>query len=175
MAAGHGAGYGAGSWRIGLVRASFFAAMLWAVAAMAVSPEARVDELLAGQEPPRGIVFEVVEWDIDRLQAVMPRIGALVARVREGYPELPLVVMSHGEEQFGFMAHHLNSLPPLRSLVEALHRDGVVLQVCGGYAVMSGYDSRRFSPLVTPVAEAVGALAQYRRDGYAIVAVGTVD
>ncbi|MDZ7754494.1 MAG: hypothetical protein U5S82_23310 [Gammaproteobacteria bacterium] len=148
--------------------------LLWVATAMAASPEARVDELLAGPEP-RGIVFEVVEWDIDQLQAVMPRIEALVARVRARRPNLPVVVMSHGEEQFGFMQGHLNRRPQLRSIVEALHRDDVVIQVCGGYAVMSGYDSRRFTPLVTPVAEAVGALAQYRRDGYAIVAVATAD
>ncbi len=59
-----------------------------------------IDDILKMKEQPAGIVFEVIEPGNDDWDWVIPKVENYTKRLRERFPDLPVVLVSHGREQF---------------------------------------------------------------------------
>jgi intracellular sulfur oxidation DsrE/DsrF family protein len=130
-----------------------------------------VDQVLASDTPPPGVVFDVDEWDNDALQWAVPLIRAYVDRLRARFPDLEIAVVSHGEEEFALMKTARQDYPVVQHDVEELVRDQVAVHVCAGHAVMNGYSENNFVDFVDRVSAGVVTVAEYRRRGYLYIPV----
>lgn len=137
----------------------------------AASPAQIVDELVAKDSPPPGVVFDIDEWDNDALNWAIPRVRGYVDRLRNRFPGLDIVVVSHGEEEFALMKYARPDFEVLHQQVEALVADQVPVHVCAGHAVASGYNENEFVDYVVKVPAAVETVADYRRRGFVYIPI----
>ena len=145
-------------------------ALVLAGASVSAAAVEAVDRLLAASEPPPGVVFEVVTGDESALEAAMPRIREQARRLRERFPELPLVVLTHGAEQFSLLSDRREERSDLHALVRSFGADdGIPVQVCGNHASWRGKGEADFPGYVEVVSSAGSALADYRAAGYVVV------
>jgi intracellular sulfur oxidation DsrE/DsrF family protein len=119
---------------------------------------------------PDGVVFLVMDHDIEAYYWVLPRLERYVRMLREAWPQLPLAVLSHGDEIFSLLARNESEYPSfhqrLRDLVSTYELD---VQVCGAYASMSGVDETEFADFVDVVPSAPSQVTDYRHMGYQVV------
>jgi intracellular sulfur oxidation DsrE/DsrF family protein len=130
-----------------------------------------VDEILARETPPPGVVFDVDEWDHDALEWAVPQIRDYVDRLRARFPELPIAVVSHGEEEFALMKNAQKQYQAVQHEVEELVNDQVEVHVCAGHAIMSGVSEQGFVEFVEPVPAGVQTIAEYRNRGFVYIVV----
>ena len=95
---------------------------------------ADVDELLARQEAPGGVVFEVVAGRDDYLDIALPRIRRDIERLRKRFPDLEFAVVSHGSEQFALLKDERHTSAKSHELTQSLVADDVPVHVCGTHA-----------------------------------------
>ncbi|MDH5485440.1 MAG: DsrE family protein [Gammaproteobacteria bacterium] len=129
-----------------------------------------VDELLAENARPEGVVFEVVSKDPALLQVLLPRLQDDINRLRRHYPGLPLAVVSHGREQFALLSKDDGKKEGLHELVrQMVKQQGVEVHVCGTYAERYGYLPEDFPEYVDVSAEGPAQINDYRELGYRVV------
>ena len=149
---------------------AFLFTVLILLSALAQSSEI-VDQLLASDTPPPGVVFDVDEWDLDALHWAIPQIRDYVDRLRARFPGIEMVVVSHGDEEFALIKSAKKDHASVHRQVKALVADQVSVQVCAGHAIMNGYSENSFVDFVEPVPEGVGALAKFQLRGFVYVPV----
>lgn len=129
-----------------------------------------VDSLLRADGPPPGVVFEIVEGDGGALAWALPRVNRLAARLHERFPGLPVVVVSHGREQFGLLAGEAGGpMAPLHAEARALHDAGISVHVCGTHAGWNGFGPEDFPGYVDVSPSGPAQIRDYRALGYVLI------
>ena len=123
-------------------------------------------------EAPEGVVLHTREYDESAYTWVAPRLEYYVSLIREKYPGIPLVIVSHGDE---IRALTISSAPEnrevhaiIRRLVEEYQVD---FQICGAFATMNNLEHTAFPDYVNVVPSAPSALADYRDQGYELISI----
>ncbi len=98
------------------------------------TPAQTVDDVLARETPPPGIVFEFSGNEEAALETALPGLRADVARIRERFGDVPIEVVSHGLELLSLSRENAFFYPAAHAAARALHADGITLTVCGAYA-----------------------------------------
>ncbi|RKZ35649.1 MAG: hypothetical protein DRQ37_05955 [Gammaproteobacteria bacterium] len=150
-----------------------FFALLLSASPLASSDESReIDRLLSLQEPPSGVVFEVVTADDDALENALPRIKKHALRLRQRFPELSIAVVTHGLEQFSLMSSEITEYPDLHALAKELTNTAdIPVQVCGTHASWQGQTPEDFPDYIEVVAAAPAQINDYRQLGYIVIDV----
>ena len=130
-----------------------------------------IDSIVIGEEP-EGVLFVVMEQDEEALQWVLPRILHYTRQLRGAWEDLPIAVVSHGEEMLGLLTE-LSGLYPqvhenLRLLVN--HYD-VAFHVCGSFASLSDVDASEFPDYVDVVSFGPAQIANYCQLGFILVSI----
>lgn len=134
--------------------------------------QAEIDEILAMASPPSGVVFNVMEYDEDALEWVTLRLERYVIRLRQRYPDLPIAVVSHGEEMFALRSEDRWVYPELHQRVQRLvEQEDVTFHVCGANARENHVDESEFAQYVDVVPLATMQLADYRDFGYRLISI----
>lgn len=129
-----------------------------------------VDRLLTLDEPPTGVVFEIVGDDDDALKWALYRVRQLSAQIHARFPDLPIAVVSHGAEQFALLASQSNGpLAPIHVEAQGLRKDGIDLHVCGAHAGWYGYLPEHFPDYVDVSASGPAQINDYRNIGYEVI------
>ncbi len=129
-----------------------------------------VDELLEGDTAPPGVVFEIVSGDPTLLQTLLPALRADIERLRGRFPELPVAIVTHGNEQFALTKDKQAKTPELHSLARDLvTEDQVALHVCGTYAQWNGFDTEDFPEYVNVAAAGPAQINDYRALDYVVI------
>jgi intracellular sulfur oxidation DsrE/DsrF family protein len=129
-----------------------------------------VEALLALEEAPAGVVFEIVSDDEDTLGSLLPALRADIERLRARFPDLPVAVVSHGEEQFGLTTENRADEPELHAIAEEMVTgEAVDLHVCGTYASWSGVDPGDFPDYVDVAASGPAQINDYRALDYVLI------
>jgi len=149
---------------------SFVALLAAAIRALAAAPDSDVDRLLALEQPPPGVVFEVVSGDPNALNAIIPQVSRYAGRLRARFPDLPVAVVTHGAEQFSLMTSEQDSYADLHAQIQALsgERD-VDVNVCGNHASWRNKTAEDFPDYVEVAISASSKLAEYRSLGYIVI------
>ncbi|WP_455233925.1 DsrE family protein [Thiogranum longum] len=143
-----------------------FALFAGASAAFASS----VDELLAAEQAPPGVVFEIVSGDSDLLGDLLPDVRKDIERLRKRFPDLPVVIVSHGEEQFALTNDRQQTETKLHSLAEELVTEqDVTLHVCETYAGWFGVAPGDFPEFVDVAAAGPAQINDYRALDYVVI------
>ena len=133
--------------------------------------QTQIDDIL-NAEKPEGVLFLIMEQDVDAFQWVLPRIIKYTHQLRIKWSDLSVVVLSHGDEMFALKKE-------LRALYEKVHQDlqtliteyDVLFQVCGSYANYSDIDPSEFPKHVDVVPFAPAEIENYRQLEFDIINV----
>lgn len=135
-----------------------------------VHADAQVDRLLQAEEEPAGVVFEILEDDDDALGWALPLVVRLSAQLRQRFADLPIVVVTHGREQFGLLSEDADGLmAPIHDSARQLRSEGVDLHVCGVHASWDGYTPEDFPDYVDVSASGPAQINDYRNLGYELI------
>ena len=149
---------------------SVLAFLMVAARVPAAAPDGDVDRVLAFDEAPPGVVFEVVGGDPAALNAIIPRVSGYAERLRARFPDLPVAVVTHGAEQFSLLASEENSYTELHAQIRALTGDGgVEVSVCGTHASWRDNTPEDFPDYVDVAVAAPAKINDYRALGYIVI------
>jgi len=145
--------------------------ILLALAALTVSLPAiaqdLIQDVLALEEPPPGIIFEVVGSDRNALQWAVPRVRDYAQRLRARFPNLHVAVVSHGQEQFALMSAKRSEFTALHDMVQQMTEgEDIQLHVCETYAGWKGVGAEEFPDYVDVAAAGPAQINDYRKLGY---------
>jgi len=111
--------------------ATFLTALLGWVSVWATD----VETLLAAEEAPVGVVFEIVSGEEGLLSRLLPAIKSDIKKLRENFPGIPVAIVTHGGEQFDLLTENRDSETAAHKLAEELvNSDDVNVHVCGVHA-----------------------------------------
>jgi len=151
------------TWVIGLLMLS---------EAATADSDATVATLLLRDVPPSGVVFEVVQGDPDGLNRAIPVVRGYIEKLRARFPEIPVAVISHGQEQFSLLRENRQAFEETHALASSfLSELAVPVQVCGNHAGMYGHGAGDYPDYVEVVDAAPRQLRRYRELGYEVVVV----
>jgi intracellular sulfur oxidation DsrE/DsrF family protein len=112
----------------------------------------------------------VVSGDGTLLVELLPVLKRDIERLRERFPELPIVIVSRGTEQFALTTAKQKEQPQLESLTrELVEQQGVSLHVCNAYASMFGVDAAEFPDYVSVSPHGPEQIRDYRALGYRVI------
>ena len=145
-----------------------------AVAAVCAGPARiladEVDDIIAGETAPPGVVFEIVSDDSDLLVELLPDVREKIKQLRKRFPGLDIAIVTHGEEQFALTRGNRESEPKVHDLAENLVEDQQVsLHVCGTYAQWHGVEPEEFPGFVDVAAAGPAQINDYRALGYIVI------
>jgi len=125
-----------------------------------------LQRLLAGEQEPEGVVFEIIAWQDNTWDWAAPMLRAYVERLRAKHPGLEVALISHGAELFDLArSADLQDKPAIRELAR-LSAEGVEIHVCGEYASWKRLGPTDFLDFVDVAASGSAQLADYVRLGY---------
>jgi len=155
------------------LRRGFAAILLWCLIAMAPNPAfaADVEELLARDEAPQGVIFEIVEHDEDALREHLPAVRSAIARLRERFPRLEFAVVSHGREEFALQSRYRDQQAEIHAQVRSLVDDAVPVHVCGTHAGWYGIGVEDFPAYVDVAPSGPAQISLYQDLGYELIVI----
>ena len=134
-------------------------------------PEApEIEEVLAAKSPPAGVLFNVLEYEEDALEWIVPRIEHYVTLLRQHYPQLEIAIVSHGDEIFALRDEEKWLYKDVHKRIQRLSEQlDVTFHVCGAYAKANGVDESEFPQYVDVVPLATTQIKDYREFGYTVI------
>ena len=148
-------------WTMGLG----FALLVLAHPAFAASPT--IDDLLTRKSAPPGVVFEIVDGDPKALELALPWVKQAAQRLKARFPNLPMALVTHGQEMFTLQTEKRTRNPAIHKLAEGLSRDdGIQVHVCETYANRRGLAAEDFPAYVDVAPEGPAQIRNYEALDY---------
>ena len=135
------------------------------------SNQQEIQHLLAQNDAPFGVVFEIVEGSDEALQWAIPAVNKYVKQLRERFPDIGLAVVSHGSEQFGLMTSKQKDNAKVHKTVQSLVASDVPVHVCGTHASWRGKEARDFPDYVDVSPAGPTEIRNYEDMGYVLVEI----
>jgi|GEM_PF-1148290 len=135
-------------------------------------PELQEIHRILTAEEPDGVVFLVMDYDVEAYLWVLPRLQRYVRMMREEWPEVHLIILSHGDEIISLLEKNETKYRSFHENIQRLITTyDVDFQVCGAYAALSGIDQSEFANFVDVVPSAPSQIKDYRQLDYKIVSL----
>ena len=128
-----------------------------------------IASLLALDEPPPGVVFEIVEADEHALDEILPQIRDAIDRLRGRFPEIEFAVVSHGREEFALQSKYREELPSIHQQVISLVANDVPVHVCETHAGWYDVTAEDFPEYVDVAPTGPGQIRAYLDLDYTLV------
>ena len=136
--------------------------------------QSEINELISGEEP-EGLVFLVMEHDEEALYWVLPRVSHYTQQLHEKWHDLPIVVLSHGDEMLSLVDELVSLNEKLHQSIKDLAKNhDVVFQVCGSYAFFSDIDASEFPAHIDVVPSAPAEISNYRQMEYKFISLDLI-
>ena len=148
--------------------------MLLAILLSATGPawagmDADIQFILEAKNPPKGVVFEIVEGKQSALDWALPKVKEYSEKLKNKHPNILIAVVSHGTEQFGLLTENKNTMKRAHTEVQSLVSEGVPVHVCGTHASWYDKDASDFPAYVDVVPVGPAKIREYQRNGYALI------
>ena len=127
---------------------------------------ANIDSLLKSDQAPEGVVFEVVNRDYSFLDWALPEVKKQSARLRKKFPDVDIVIVSHGREMFALTEKQQSNNPDLKAHVDFLATQQIPVYVCGTYAEWQGVSDSDFPENIRVAAAGPVQINDYIKLGY---------
>lgn len=126
-----------------------FAALLFSLLNTHVQANDDINNVLAMESAPHGVVFEIVSGRSDKLDQLIPQVQVYIKQLREKFTDLPIAVVSHGREQFALTTENSKQHLQVHNTVKSLVQDqDVSVHVCGTYASWNNVEEEAFPDYV---------------------------
>ncbi len=125
-----------------------------------------VDDIIASDQRPEGIVFELIEFDDDVWTWAAPMLRSLTRQLEEKYPSLDRALVSHGAEIFDLAKESGNQDKEEIQQLSILADEGLEVHVCGTYASYKHLEDNDFLSFVDVAPSAPAQLNDYIKLGF---------
>ena len=144
-----------------------FATAFVPLSVSAMDDQKEVNYILKMETPPLGVVFEVVEGDVDALKWAVPQINKFAKQLRDKFPDIAIAVVTHGKEQFGLVKTAQKENKELHQQVKSLvQNQDIPVHVCGTHASWYGKGEKDFPDYVDVTPAGPTQIANYEDMGY---------
>lgn len=124
-------------------------------------------DILALPAAPSGVVIEIVMPDEEGLRWALPQAQNAVAKLREKFKDLPIAIVTHGNEQFALTKKQQSSHQAEHQIVQSLTKDSqIAVHVCGTHAEWKGVHPEDFPAYVDVAAAGPAQINDYKSLGY---------
>ncbi len=128
--------------------------------------------LIARDEKPQGVLIHTREYDEDAYIWVAPRLEYYVFLLRKKFPDVPVIIISHGDEMRSFTrANRVEYQRVHASIKRMVEMFDVDFQVCGSFASYNNIDASEFPEYINVIPSAPAAFADYRELGFDLIEV----
>lgn len=131
----------------------------------------KINDILAQNDAPFGVVFEIVEGNTKALQWAIPAVNKYIKQLRQRFPDIGLAVVSHGSEQFGLMKEKQKDNAEVHKTVQSLVASDVPVHVCGTHASWKGKSADDFPDYVDVAPAGPTEIRNYEAMGYVLIEV----
>ena len=133
-----------------------------------------ITKLLGQDQPPPGVVFEIVTGDPQALRWAVPQVADYARRLRERFPKLEIAVVTHGKEMFALQTDKRAAAPQVHAEIEQLVKDQhIPVHVCETYAAWRGVGAEAFPEYVNVAPEGPTQVKNYMALGYVLIRINT--
>lgn len=131
-----------------------------------------LEQVLARPAAPPGVVFEVVDRDARALETALPWVKRAAEQLRSRFPNLPMALVTHGQEMFALQTDARSKYAGVHQLAESLSRDqGIPVHVCETYAGRRGLAAEDFPAYVDVAPEGPAQIRNYEALDYVRIVV----
>ncbi|MBN4080180.1 DsrE family protein [Beggiatoa alba] len=133
--------------------------------------EKRVAQILALTSEPSGVIIEIATDGGDNLEWALPRAKGIISLLRKRFPNLPVAIVSHGDEQFALSKDNQADYKEVHQLVKGFGKQDVPLHVCGTFAGWRGLSADDFPKYVNVAAAGPAQVNDYIAIGYELILI----
>lgn len=131
-----------------------------------------VDTIISRTHAPDGIVFEIVSGENDFLKKVLPNVKADIIKLRDRFPDLPIAIVTHGNEQFALLTENSRREKQVHDLTKELVKsNNIDVHVCGTHAEWKNKAPEDFPDYVNVSATGPAEIRNYIALGYELIIV----
>lgn len=128
-----------------------------------------IERIIAADEPPQGVVFELVFWDENTWTWAAPMISDLRAQLQNRFPGLDVAIVSHGGEQFQLTQSRVDEQPKAIAQLLSLADDGVDIHVCGTHSEWNDIPTSEYIDIVNVSPSGPAQVNDYIALGYRLI------
>ena len=107
-----------------------------------------VQALIDGDAEPDGVVFEIITWEDNSWDWAAPMLQTATRQLRDRYPGIEIVLISHGNELFDLALKNNHPPKPAMQTLQGLSEEQVDFYVSGDYAKYKHLGMKDFLPFV---------------------------
>ncbi len=134
------------------------------------APAYRIENVLAMQQAPTGVVIEIVTGAENSLNWALPQAQKYIKKLRAKFPSLEVAIVTHGNEQFALTSKNNKKYKKVHSLTQQLTKEeNVPLHVCGTYASWNNVSEEDFPEYVDVTAAGPATINDYIALGYVLI------
>ena len=131
----------------------------------------QVAGLIAQDELPDGVVFELIGNEDDYLLNALKKVQTYKEQLQNKFPTLDIAVVSHGAEQFNLTKINQIGEEETHSYVQQLVASDVPVHVCETHASWRGVTPEDFPDYINVSPAGPVQIKQYQEMGYILVVV----
>ncbi len=121
-------------------------------------------------DPPEGVVFEIVEGDEAFLQWAIPEVKKYAVLLRDKFPGLNIAVVSHGKEEFALLKSNSKEYATVHKAVKSLVAEqDIPVHVCGTHASWYDKEAEDFPDYVDVAPMGPAQINDYENMGYTLI------
>jgi len=144
------------------------------IMSLSVFPDdkADIDKLLAMNETPDGVVFELIgSEDSSYLPKALTKVEKYKDQLKKKFPDIDIAVVSHGAEQFELTTDNAKVEKKSHNLVKRITNDDIPVHICETHASWRGVTAEDFPSYINVAAQGPAQIEQYQELGYTLVVV----
>ena len=130
-----------------------------------------VAALLAEDEAPDGVVFELIGNEGDYLLNALNKVKTYIEQLQKKFPGLDIALVSHGSEQFNLTSENQSNAKEAHAHVQQLVASDVPVHVCETHASWRGVTPEDFPDYITVSTTGPAQINQYEELGYTLVVI----
>jgi len=139
------------------------------VTSLAQANEDKVNQVLAMETAPEGVVFEVVSGNKDYLKSALDRFEVYQKQLKEKFPEIELAIVSHGREQFSLTKQNQMTFKGTHEQVQRITDSDVPVHICETHASWYDISAEDFPDYVSVSAQAPQQIRDYQELGFLLI------
>ena len=126
-----------------------------------------VNKIIHENDKIEGVVFTVYESDESSLVYIMPRLLYYISLLKKKFNNLPIAVVSHGDEMLSLTLDNIDYYPEVHSnLKKMVTVFDVYFHVCGSFARLNDLDVQDFPDYVDVVPFGPSQISDYQSLDY---------
>jgi len=140
--------------------------------AVVASDKQEVDEILALEKAPAGVLFELIgSEDGKYLPEGLKKVEAYKIQLKRRFPGIKFAVVTHGAEQFELTKDNAIKQSKTHDIVKRISADNVPVHVCSTHASWRDKTEIDFPDYVLASSGAGSQMREYQDQGYTLVTI----